>query len=154
MRAAHGGAMEHVAHHQRLGRILIAGEFAVLRHRALDVERNPHLHEHIGRVGGFVIDAETRLDAVVPGVLQRADAFAERILRVRARAHVDVGAAVEKDLPGPLRQRAAMVEGVVRADQLVGRQRIEQRRLLRALEFGGDAKPELARHRPVLANGT
>src|SRR5262249_24877509 len=38
---AHGGAMEHIPHHERLGRILIAGEPAVLRHGTLDLARWP-----------------------------------------------------------------------------------------------------------------
>ena len=154
MRARHRRTMQHVAHHQRLRRIRIAREPPVLRHRALQIERGAHLHEHVGRVGRLVIDAEPRLDAVIPGMLQRADAFAQCVLRVGAWTDVDVGAAIDENLPGALRQCAAMVEGVVGADQFGGCQRIEQLRHLRALEFGGDAQPELACEFPVGPIGT
>ncbi len=72
MRAAHGGAIEHVSHHQGLRRILVAREPAVLRDGALQIERDAHLHEHVGAVGGLVIDAQARLDAVAPRGLQGA----------------------------------------------------------------------------------
>ncbi len=70
---------------------------------------------------------------------------------VGARAYVDVGASVDEDFPRLLRQRAAVVEGVVGTDKLVLGQGVEQRRRLRALELGRDAQSELARQGPVVA---
>ena len=84
-------------------------------------------------------------------LLVRRKALAEPVLRVRTRAEIDVHAGVANDLPGPIGQRADVVEAIVGAHETILPHRVEQHRGVRPLEFGGDHQTETPGECPIVA---
>jgi len=88
---------------------------------------------------------------VIDRLLERRNTFAQRVLRIGSRAHIDRSSGLANSLPRQIRQAAAMVVGDVRAEQLFVPELFQLHGARCTLEFGGNAQAEFPGQRPIHA---
>ena len=143
--------MQDLANGHRRRRIRILINPAIGGERALDEESRAHLAEHVGTVRRLVVDAEARLNPEIERFLESSNAGGrsapESVLRIGARAHVDVAPRLADQTPCRIGQSAGMIEGEIRSQQVLVRERLD---LFRGNTVRMDFQSQAARERPVL----